>query len=91
MEYKALIAGKEKLEAEGIIVTDLKIVDNPTPGVYVFDGQNSEGKIIAFELSEVENTGVFTPCLTIDSEVYFYNTMSELSKNWHKHDLLSWD
>ena len=90
MEDKALIAGKEKLTAEGIIITDLKLVDNPTPGVYVFTGQESEGKLIAFDLSEVEDTGVFIPCLTIDSEVYFYNTMSELARHWHKHDIISW-
>jgi len=47
-----------------------------------------QGKNIIFELSEVSDTGTFTPCLTIDSEVYFYNTMSELAKNWHKHDLV---
>lgn len=79
----------EKLAVEGIIVTDLKVVDNPTAGVYVFTGKDSKGNVIAFDLSEVADTSVFTPCLTIESEVYFYNTMSELARHWQKHDLLS--
>lgn len=81
----------EKLADENITITNLKLCDIPTAGVYLFVGQDTNGKDIAFELS-MDPDGKATdlvPCLTIDSIVHFYDTMGKLSRDWHKHDLVN--
>lgn len=88
-ENYAIQAACDKLAAEGIKITDLTLVDIPTQGVYIFKAKDMQGNNVAFDLSEVADTKVFTPCLTINSEVLFYNTMTELSKYWHQHDLIA--
>lgn len=90
MEYEIDLVTRvclEKLAAEKIVAKDLRWCDSPTTDVHLFIAKDVEGNKVAFELSK-NDEGDYIPCVTINSNVFFYKTMAELSRYWQKHDIV---